>query len=258
MSRYYNDKALAQLDEEYAKVQSKYRELMLVYVQRKFQIDRAREFATHGFCRRLKTLANCIQKVFESIPPDQTDVPTSDACFACESSIQTFVINVFGSLDNLAWIWVCEKPVLAEDGAELPRRHVGLGHRNHIVRRSFSPTFQEYLKGLDSWRKATEDFRDALAHRIPLYIPPFMIRPTDATRYQDLTDRRMDALRRSDVDAFDRLTTERSALEFFRPWMTHSFSEESGHLRFHEKLLVDFLTVEEVGIKLLEELDQIH
>jgi hypothetical protein len=39
--------------------------------------------------------------------------------------------------------------------------------------------------------------------------------------------------------------------------MTHSFNEAEGVVRFHAQILIDFLTVEEVALKMLEELRNI-
>jgi hypothetical protein len=41
-------------------------------------------------------------------------------------NIQAFVFNVFGSIDNLAWIWVQEKSLAKEDGSAIPSAWVGL------------------------------------------------------------------------------------------------------------------------------------
>jgi hypothetical protein len=58
-----------------------------------------------------------------------------------------FDVNVFGSIDNLAWIWVQEKPVRHENGSPIPNSWVGLGKDNNFVRSSLSAEFQQYLKG---------------------------------------------------------------------------------------------------------------
>jgi hypothetical protein len=86
-------------------------------------------------------------------------------------NIQAFVFNVFGSIDNLAWIWVREKGLAMDDGLPIPNAWVGLGKKNRFVRHSFSTEFQEFLKGLNDWFDHLDDFRHALAHRIPLYYP---------------------------------------------------------------------------------------
>jgi len=53
---------------------------------------------------------------------------------------------------------------------------------------------------------------------------------------------------------YDRLLEEQMRLYIFQPLMTHSFNEASGTIRFHQQILVDFLTVEELALKMLEEL----
>lgn len=40
----------------------------------------------------------------------------------------------------------------------------------------------------------------------------------------------------------------------FQPMMTHSLMEAQGLVPFHGQLLSDFLTIEELGNKMLEEL----
>ena len=68
-------------------------------------------------------------------------------------------MNLFGALDNLAWIWVSEKPL------KVGKREIGLGPKCELVRISFSPEMRDFLIGLDAWFAHIIDFRDALAHR---------------------------------------------------------------------------------------------
>src|SRR5712671_1522714 len=86
--------------------------------------------------------------------------------------IQAFTFNAFACLDNLAWIWVCEKKLTTEQGDPIPAGKVGLGKKCKLVRRSLPADIRKYLKSLDAWFDHLENFRHALAHRIPLYIPP--------------------------------------------------------------------------------------
>jgi hypothetical protein len=88
-------------------------------------------------------------------------------------SISRALSAAYGCVDNLAWIWVHER------GIAVNRRHVGLRRHNKEVRNTFSPEFHSYLESLDSWFEYLVDYRDALAHRIPLYIPPGGARPKE-------------------------------------------------------------------------------
>jgi hypothetical protein len=74
--------------------------------------------------------------------------------------------------------------------------------------------------------------------------------------YRDLENRKTDALARGRPEDYDRLSAEQDALGVFRPIMTHSFEERARHVVFHAQLLADFNTIEELGWKMLEELDR--
>jgi hypothetical protein len=91
-------------------------------------------------------------------------------------ALQAFVLNIVGCIDNLAWVWVCEKPVSAKNGADLEPRAVGLWKKHTQVRDSLSSGFREFLETREPWFEHTRGFRDSLAHRIPLYIPPYGVR----------------------------------------------------------------------------------
>lgn len=247
---------LEELEREYSAIPAKYASLQRSYVERPYENPRATEYATHGFSRRLKTLIRCIVRVFDILPPDRIEIPTKDEISDAVINIQAFVFNVFGCADNLARIWVQEKGLTKNDGQPFPSSWVGLLKKNKAVRRSFSPDFQTYLRGLDPWFDNLENFRHALAHRIPLYIPPYIISPDKEEAYQQLEEQIAEANKRRDFAESDRLSAEQEKLAVFNPIMTHSFEEEAKIVVFHAQLIADFNTIEELGRKMLEELDR--
>ncbi len=247
---------LEKLQEEYLAVFEKCQRLMSSYVTRDYRNSRAQEFARQGFSRRLKTLVRCIDKIFEILPPDRIELPTSEQLSDAAINIQAFVINVFGCTDNLAWIWVREKRLRKNDGSPIPRSWVGLRKQNEYVRGTFSPKFQVYLEGLNGWFDNLENFRHALAHRIPLYIPPYVVPEDKLAAYRELGKQMTEAFNRQDIAEHERLSTEQEALATFMPYMTHSFEEEAKNVVFHAQLLADFNTIDELGKNLLEELDR--
>lgn len=253
---FYPQEVLQQLEEGYLTVSGKHARLLETYLKRSYNDARAREYATHGFSRRLKTLVRCIDKIFEIFPPDRTELPTSDERHDATINIQAFVFNVFGSTDNLAWIWVRESGLTKNDGSPIRSSSVGLRKKNKLVRDSFSPEFQEYLNGLDEWFDHQENFRHALAHRIPLYVPPYIITEDKEAASQNFEDRKTDALNRGALEDYARLSAEQDALGVFGPVMTHSFEEKAKTVVLHPQLLIDFNTIEELGWKMLEELDR--
>jgi hypothetical protein len=228
MTRFFSDEDIDKLTVGQSETRQQFIELRELFTNRTYKSNRGREFALHGFCRHDATIA-----------------------------IHSFVLNAFGCLDNLAWVWVCEKPVLDQKGNKLGPLQVGLGPKCTSVRKSFSNEFVSYLESRQVWvDKHLKGFRDSLAHRIPLYIPPYIVSPNSLEKYNKLEKDSFDALRRGDIDNYKKLLEAQKSLCFWRPWMTHSFTEESPQAIFHVQLLNDYLTIDEFGRKMLEELDR--
>lgn len=220
---YFNTARLQDLYAAFALVQPKYVFLIDQFTTRHYQQPRAREFAQHGFSRRLKTITRCIEQVFALIPPDADGEQSAEIRADTEICIQAFVSNVFGTIDNLAWIWTYERQVVQTNGQPPPRAWVGLRPDNAFLRATFSEDFQQFLATLGDWFAYLEDYRDALAHRIPLYIPPLVV------------------------------TTNHPNGEF-RPLIMHSFEEGADPFEFHSQMLTDFSIIDSLGRRILEEL----
>lgn len=251
---FYSKQQLDELKKERATVNGKYSALVFAYMSRQYKTARGQEFARHGFLRRLGTLRRCIDRVFTLLPPALEDIPTTDAREDATIAIQAFIFNVFGCMDNLAWVWVEERALRRPDGARLARGQVGLAGKYALVRQSFSAGFQAYLETRADWFAHLEGYRHALAHRIPLYIPPHCVAPTNEEAYLALEQQINAADRARDVTLAADLRTQQRALQFFRPWMVHSLAEQSPII-IHPQLLADFNTVEEVARLMLDELD---
>lgn len=171
----YSKENLDELSEECAVVREKCLRVMSSYVSGDFKNPRAREFAAHGLPRRIGLLARCIESVFTNLPPDTTEPPSNDVILDTTIFLQFFVFNVFGCVDNLAHIWVREKELTGKNGKPLKDTKIGLfGTKHKRVLDTLSKVFADYLKGQEPWFEDVRNFRHALAHRIPLYIPPIM------------------------------------------------------------------------------------
>ena len=218
------------------------------YIVYRYQSDLAKEHAIHGFLRRLDTLRFCIDNIFSILPPDKTAFPSSFELMNVTVYLQAFVFNAFGCLDNLAWIWKNEKKL------ELNKKHVGLGKKYTSLRKSFSDQFNSYLTEMNDWFEHIENLRHALAHRIPLYIPPYVIKNSELKQYDRIQDLIAEADKRFDSISRKILETERLNISEFIPIMKHSFEENSPCIPFHKQIIVDYLTIGEIGDKILEEL----
>lgn len=253
MASLFSDAQIGDLHEGRAAANRNFADLRERYLTRGYKDARAEEHALHGFSRRLGTLIRAVNLVYDLLPPELDAIPERDTVVDATIAIQSFVLNTFGCLDNLAWIFVHENGVTKPDGTALDTQSVSLGSK--AVRAKFSKEFSAYIDSRGDWFKAIKNFRDALAHRIPLYIPPFIVTQDVVDEYNRLEHASGDALRARKFEEYDRLQAEQKKLGRFRPWMTHSRTENAHAIAFHPQLLADFNTVDEFGRKMLEELD---
>lgn len=252
---YFTSEEVEDLSAGLAEVRPKLVRLRGRVVARPFRTGAAREHADHGLARRLETMARCIERVFALLPPNLNIIPNSDVTIDAAINIQAFVVNIFGCCENIAWIWVYERKVRLPSNKPLPPSRVGLGGKYREVRDSLSPRFRAYLDDRTDWLQLLKNFRDTLAHRIPLYIPPFTIDPAEVGKYRALSDAASAALSSRDGKAYQMLLAEQAALKHFQPVMTHSLMDCSV-VFFHSQLLADFATIEEMAGVLFDELDR--
>lgn len=184
-------------------------------------------------------------------PAERNEIPDADTRHDAELQVQAFVFHVFGAADNLAWIWVSEKNVRDNDR---PLSNGSIGIRKEKVRASFTPEFRAYIDQLKPWFDYLESFRHALAHRIPLYIPPCIVTHANEAAYRELAQRMSEASACFNFGEYRRLKAEQRGLTAFRPWMQHSFIKEAHPVVFHSQMLADFNTIDEMASKMLDEL----
>lgn len=227
-------------------------DLVTALFVREFRSPKTSEFVKHGLGRRLSTLKHTLQRTFNVLPPDEEN-PTNDALLDATSYLQTFVINVFGAIDNLARIWVMEANITQPNGRNLRPMQIGLTPDHAVVRASFSESFQEFIGSTDEWFGYLEDYRHALAHRIPLYIPPRQLDNAASAEFRRLEDEIAHSL--GNPERYFTLRSEQRRLGVFNPLMMHSYEEQAHPVFLHPQMICDFATVVEIGEKMLNELN---
>jgi hypothetical protein len=214
--------------------------------------------AAQGVTRRLHTLIRCIEQVFELIPPDAEN-PSRQGIDDAAIWLQAFIINVYGAVDNLARLWVWEADVKYK-GKPIPSMYIGLTPDNTAVRDSLSVAMQEHISGTDAWFGYLENYRHALAHRIPLYIPPKRMDDGAAAEWRRLETASFEAIKAGDFNLYDELMGQQSQLGVFEPWMMHAYGpdkDDGTPVRFHPQMICDLATVIEIGEKMLQELNSL-
>jgi hypothetical protein len=254
MTAYFSTERVQELLTGQEEVHRQFHELRNKLYLRTYKTKRGAEYAKHGFCRRLDTLVRSIDRVYELLPPDQEAIPESDVVVDAVIAVQAFIMNAFGCLDNIAWIWVYEKDIKNGDGTELQPKHVGL--RKRKVHDKLTKDFQAYLETKQEWFDNLVDFRDSLAHRIPLYIPPYVVPKANVEKYKELEKAKWEEPAKSDPAEYEKVKAAQLKLCQFVPGMMHSIFEESPQVEFHSQLLNDYVTIDEHGLTLLEELDR--
>jgi hypothetical protein len=251
--RYFTQENLAGLREKLQTIGPKTDDLLLKYVAHRFANPTAKEYAHHGFARRIQTLSRCIYNVFKIVPPGTVKIPSKERLHDAQINIQAAIGNSSGCVDNLAWVWVHEHGL----AQSIDRTQVGLRKHNKKVRDTLSAELRAYLDSLEGWFGYLIDYRDALAHRIPVYIPPGGVRPKDHDKAKELEERKTTALNALLPYEYERLEAAQMKLLVFQPLVCHSFTEMPAPFAFHPQLICDFLTVEQLGERMLTELSSV-
>jgi hypothetical protein len=169
----YSDENIAELRGKAPLVCGELAELVERMVLRHWQPlqqPAACEYLDQGACRRFNVIQRAIERVFSIFPPERVQVLEREELPDVQIYLHAFVINIYGVLDNLAWVFILERNILATIGARtrvglfIPATQVHLPRtvRDHLQSTAVSTWYSSYAK----------NYRDALAHRIPLYVPP--------------------------------------------------------------------------------------
>lgn len=248
LARYFSDDVIKNIAEAYSMIDEQYRKILVSYVLNSSFNNDAREYAVHGFARRIGTLKRCLHNIFQ-ICPLLTERLSYENKADVTINIQSFMVNAYGALDNLAWIWVKQKKLC------FLNRDVGLTKNYKKLRTTFSQEFLAYLESRDKYlENYLTSYRHALAHRIPLYIPPFILNKEESEEYKALEDLELEALSKKDFSEYTKFKERRKGLGKFSPQFLHSFSEDSKPILFHPQLLADWATIVEFSEKFKEEL----
>lgn len=209
--------------------------------------ERVREYMFHGVGRRLNVLLHTIDNVFRRFPPSTEEMLGWDSLIDIQINLQAFFINIIGVFDNWAWCFVYLHHLETNVGGRL-----NVGVFKSRTQQCFPQALQKYLQSetIARWHSAyLKNYRDALAHRIPLYIPPASLTPTEQERYEALEAKRLAFAQEHEWRQSDKVAAEQDALG--RPCFAFLHSAaENGVLRpilIHPQMLSDASTVVEFG-----------
>ncbi len=204
--------------------------------------EKSKEYLLHGVCRRLGVILKCCENIFEIFPPQRTKLLSHDELNEIQINLHAYMVNIYGVLDNLAWVYVMEHQLL-----DLANRKKSIGLFLKDTQKHLPKKLSEYLNtGLaKTWFKDyVQHYRDALAHRIPLYVPPFTVLKSDAQKYAQLDRLAWEELLNHNFDRMNELHSERDSLTSVCAVFLHSsYNEASKPLVLHPQIVCDIKTI---------------
>jgi hypothetical protein len=235
---------------EFALINSRYSDLTIKLwkLQNSLKTDKAKEYLTHGVMRRMGTMMRSIENVFTIFPIERIKLLSMDELRDVDINLHAFCINIFGLLDNLAWVLIHEK----QPAAKIDKTSVGLYKKK--TQEYLTEEFRRYLNSerMKKWHaEYLKNYRDALSHRIPLYVPPKTLTSEQASQVKQIENKIADCYKSCDLDMIEKLRKEQDSIGDVCFLVSHAFSE-SKSIVLHAQLIADFNTIEEIVEKYCE------
>ena len=76
--------------------------------------EKAKEYLFHGAVRRLRVIYRCINNIFTIFPLERATLLNRDELDDVMINLHAFFVNIFGILDNLAWVFIHEKQLILQ------------------------------------------------------------------------------------------------------------------------------------------------
>lgn len=163
----------------------------------------------------------------------------------------THFINLIGVFDNWAWSFVHRHNI----EQRIDKFHVDMFKEEM---QSFLPdSLRRYLTSnkIKLWHsKYLKNYRDNLAHRIPLYIPPSALSEEESEQYQKLETVRSSNFQNNQWEKAEGTLSEQVTLG--TPCFLFLLTPNSGSVILHPQMLADASTVIEFGQLFLKHWDK--
>ena len=225
--------------------------LLTTVLTYRFQIERAGEFARTGFGRRLGYLEQSMNRMDDIYPPNCARA-SRDQVRDAELILQAFVMNVFGAIDNLAWIWALERGVTGAREQPLKPSEISfVGPRSRWLVSSLSAPILSALDNAKEWFDQIGAYRHGVAHQIPIYIPR-LYSADDAAASEQLAAEINDAAAAKDMDRLLPLLDKRHSLGDYGAYI--ALNGERQPMLLHPQMVCDLATVVELGEIIMREL----
>lgn len=187
---FYNNEAIKKIEEEFRLFQidkSQYAEiirLIMIIVDGISPQTQLYHFAYYGLLRRIKILNKCVENIFSIRNFYSESIPSDDELTSITINLQCFIINLYGILENLAWLYaICiDFKGSKFDNSFFAKKRKLLNTLPENIKKSFI--------GDGKWLDHIKKIRDLLAHQVPLYIPPYCVIMEKEDKWQILENKK--------------------------------------------------------------------
>ena len=114
---FYSDEVIKNIEEEFRLFlidKSQYAEiatLISIIAPNNTLQTQLYHFAYHGLLRRIMILNRCVENIFNVRDFYLETVPSDDELSDIIINLQCFIINLYGALENLAWIYLPQQHI---------------------------------------------------------------------------------------------------------------------------------------------------
>jgi hypothetical protein len=246
----YSKAAILEINRKYAEIKSSFKELILTLsdLNTKLKSKRAQKYLMQGAGRRINILSRCIDNVFKIFPLEKSDLLSSNELTDLSINLHAFFVNISGILDNLGWVYIFENNLFGEPKEGKVNKY-GVGLFNKKTQEHLNHRLKAYLTSsrTQSWyNNYSKNYRDALAHRVPLYVPPAALNDEEVEEYLSLERSLWDFSSIDKIDGHDLNRIKQSQLGRPCHFFTHSLDEDRQPMYFHAQIITDFITIEEI------------
>lgn len=244
----YSQKQITDFNEKYHEVLDDLREVMFRATSegQRAESEKVKEHLLYGVSRRLGVIRKAFENIFNLFPPDIASPLDQDALYDVQINMHAYMINLAGIFENFAWAFVEYHELLEDVGG----KH-GIGMFRRGTAKLLPEPISKYISDNDlySWHSVyLKSFRDALAHRIPLYIPPSTMTQEEGERFNEIESIKLDLVMAMNFSELEKVEREQKRLGHPCFFFLHSFNEEeSRQIYLHPQIISDGMAITEFG-----------
>lgn len=242
MVTYYSFEIQQEMRRELSSTLSALDNLIFHVANDQFNNEGSNKFAKHGVGRRIRLVYHSLRNIFAVIPTNSSELIPDENLINASINLQSFLSNLYGILDNIAWVWYYENPEL-HTIFERHKQQIGLTRKHSQFRKHLPKPFLNTLKQNDNWISFIKEIRDALAHQIPLYIIPAMVDEKNKDIYYELDNQKLSCIISRDFDTFDKIEKQQRSMSYFHPYWIKETKGETTPMVLHPQAISDAKTI---------------